>query len=207
MNDFLLKDAAKILNINYSTAKTILRIFRIEKRIEKKNAEEEKQLKNLVSKIIISNREKNEEADVLKVEKNVEFVIINSDTSNGKFKSRNSNGKESLVNDPGKITPTIEEIDKNFLLSSTAEFSKEQVDTIYKSDSFKEILKHLMDGLKLHEHKKYSLVLGDFVKVVSFVDDCYKNIKNNQHLINSLIDSFYRINYFLMLTRHKNNLS
>jgi hypothetical protein len=50
LNDCLLKDAAGILNINYSTAKTILRIFRIEKRILKKNAEEEKELKNLVMK-------------------------------------------------------------------------------------------------------------------------------------------------------------
>lgn len=50
MNDYLLKDAAKSLGINYSTAKTILRIFRIEKRIEKKNAEEEKELKVLIHK-------------------------------------------------------------------------------------------------------------------------------------------------------------
>jgi len=205
MNDFLLKDAAKILNINYSTAKTILRIFRIEKRIEKKNAEEEKQLKNLVTKILISNREKNEEPDILKVEKNVEFFITNSDTNHKQFKSGNRNGKESLVNDPVKITPNLEEIDKNLLLSSTAEFSKEQVDSIYKSDSFKVILKNLIDGLKLHEHKKYQHVLSEFVKVVSFVDDCYKNIKNNQHLINSLIDSFYRINYHLMITKNKSS--
>lgn len=33
-----MKDSAKILNINYSTAKTILRIFRLEKRISKKNS-------------------------------------------------------------------------------------------------------------------------------------------------------------------------
>jgi hypothetical protein len=40
MNEYLLKDAAKILKINYSTAKTIIRIFRLEKRIEKmKNSE------------------------------------------------------------------------------------------------------------------------------------------------------------------------
>jgi hypothetical protein len=44
-----LKDAAKELSINYSTAKTILRIFRIEKRIEKKNADEERVLKQLIS--------------------------------------------------------------------------------------------------------------------------------------------------------------
>ncbi len=48
LDEFLLKDAAKSLSINYSTAKTILRIFRIEKRFEKKNAEEEKKLKKLV---------------------------------------------------------------------------------------------------------------------------------------------------------------
>jgi hypothetical protein len=43
-----LKDAARELAINYSTAKTILRIFRIEKRIEKKNADEERVLKKLI---------------------------------------------------------------------------------------------------------------------------------------------------------------
>ncbi len=42
-----MKDASSLLNINYSTAKTILRIFRLEKRIEKKNAEEEKNLKEI----------------------------------------------------------------------------------------------------------------------------------------------------------------
>ncbi len=48
MKNYLLKDAANLLNINYSTAKTILRIFRIEKRIEKKNAEEERRLKDII---------------------------------------------------------------------------------------------------------------------------------------------------------------
>jgi len=37
----MLKDAAKLLNINYSTAKTILRVFRKEKRIEKKYSNKE----------------------------------------------------------------------------------------------------------------------------------------------------------------------
>jgi hypothetical protein len=48
LKNYLLKDAANLLNINYSTAKTILRIFRIEKRIEKKNAEEERRLKDII---------------------------------------------------------------------------------------------------------------------------------------------------------------
>jgi hypothetical protein len=48
LKDYLLKDAAKMLGINYSTAKTILRIFRLEKRVEKKNAEQERQLKSFL---------------------------------------------------------------------------------------------------------------------------------------------------------------
>ncbi len=39
-----------MLSINYSTAKTILRIFRIERRIEKKNADEERELKEIIYK-------------------------------------------------------------------------------------------------------------------------------------------------------------
>jgi hypothetical protein len=59
LNDYLLKDAAKALGINYSTAKTILRIFRIEKRIEKKNADEERALKDLIFKFKSDKNEKN----------------------------------------------------------------------------------------------------------------------------------------------------
>jgi hypothetical protein len=36
LKDYLLKDAAEFLSINYSTAKTILRIFRTERRLKKK---------------------------------------------------------------------------------------------------------------------------------------------------------------------------
>ena len=50
LKDYLLKDASKILGINYSTAKTILRIFRIEKRIEKKNTVEDLELKEIIDK-------------------------------------------------------------------------------------------------------------------------------------------------------------
>ncbi len=54
----MLKDAAEILKINYSTAKTIIRIFRIEKRVEKKNAEEERRLKQIIHTF---KKKKNEE--------------------------------------------------------------------------------------------------------------------------------------------------
>ena len=55
----MLKDAAEILNINYSTAKTIIRIFRIEKRVEKKNAEEERTLKQIIHKFKKKKSEEN----------------------------------------------------------------------------------------------------------------------------------------------------
>lgn len=51
MKDYLLKDAASTLGINYSTAKTILRIFRIEKRIEKKNSDEDREARMLMTNI------------------------------------------------------------------------------------------------------------------------------------------------------------
>jgi hypothetical protein len=50
LKDYLLKDASKILGINYSTAKTILRIFRIERRIDKKNMVEDVELKEIIDK-------------------------------------------------------------------------------------------------------------------------------------------------------------
>ena len=41
MRDYKLREASKHLNINYSTAKTILRVFKLEKRINKKKSNEE----------------------------------------------------------------------------------------------------------------------------------------------------------------------
>jgi hypothetical protein len=63
LKDYLLKDAAKMLGINYSTAKTILRIFRLEKRVEKKNAEQERQLKSFLKSYKKTKNEKNEPSE------------------------------------------------------------------------------------------------------------------------------------------------
>ena len=41
LKDYKLAEASKILNINYSTAKTILRVFKLERRIKKKKTLEE----------------------------------------------------------------------------------------------------------------------------------------------------------------------
>jgi len=63
LKDYLLKDAAKMLGINYSTAKTILRIFRLEKRVEKKNAEQERQLKSFLKSYKKTKDDKNESSE------------------------------------------------------------------------------------------------------------------------------------------------
>lgn len=55
-NKYLLKDAAQYLNINYSTAKTILRVFRNEKRmIKKKYHNKTKKSELAQKKILIDN--------------------------------------------------------------------------------------------------------------------------------------------------------
>lgn len=58
-----LKEASKILNINYSTAKTILRIYRLEQRIEKKNAVEENNLRRILGE---EEKEKGQRVEVSK---------------------------------------------------------------------------------------------------------------------------------------------
>jgi hypothetical protein len=82
LKDCLLKDAAKSLGINYSTAKTILRIFRIEKRIEKKNADEERELKDIIFNF--QNNKNIKKSEILKTTKGEEEDI----TFNGKKKKK-----------------------------------------------------------------------------------------------------------------------
>ena len=193
MKEYLLKDAAKILNINYSTAKTILRIFRVEKRIEKKNAEEEKQLKNLVTKMLMTDKNKNDNCGDLRVQKCLDFEI----TYQMKF--------DTCLNrkDSDEIFPQKQNLfRKNFVSSATVEYSNEQAISIDKNESSKEILKNLLIKLNQNEYKNYSLIFYDFVRVVSVVDDCYKSIKTNQVMINLLIESFYKMNCNLIQIRN-----
>ncbi len=63
----MLKDAAKKLNINYSTAKTIIRIFRKEKRMKKKNFDQDTEIKQMINEFneddFIKNTYKNQNED------------------------------------------------------------------------------------------------------------------------------------------------
>ena len=75
-----------MLGINYSTAKTILRIFRIEKRIEKKNAEEEKELKTIIHKFQNDKIQKNQIlAEHVKSKLNGNEESNNPITAEGKY--------------------------------------------------------------------------------------------------------------------------
>jgi len=53
-----LKEASKVLCINYSTAKTILRIYRLEKRIEKKSITEENKLREMIGEMVEKDSDK-----------------------------------------------------------------------------------------------------------------------------------------------------
>jgi len=84
-SNYLLKDAAKILDINYSTAKTIVRIFRLENRKEKKNAEEERLMKSLLHKI---RKEKDDILSILSEKKEIESESINQSESLSREKTQ-----------------------------------------------------------------------------------------------------------------------
>jgi hypothetical protein len=73
------KDAAKIFKMNYSTAKTIIRIYRIEKRALKKNAEEEKILK----RILISKNSQRTEIEEAIIRKEKKLTVTPNDASTG----------------------------------------------------------------------------------------------------------------------------
>ena len=97
LKEYLLKDAAKALNINYSTAKTILRIFRLEKRVEKKNADEDKDLKLYINDYI--SREHNIQEDLeVSPKKRIELVAHSDSNStrctNFKFMIKDEDEKE-----------------------------------------------------------------------------------------------------------------
>lgn len=123
MKEYLLKDAAKALNINYSTAKTILRIFRLEKRVEKKNADEDKDLRLYINDYI--SREHNILDEIGDNKKRIELVnnsetnstkctnfkfIINDEEDNKDL--NNSDETESEANNNDKEDITINDIDK-----------------------------------------------------------------------------------------------
>lgn len=142
MKDYLLKDAAKCLNINYSTAKTILRIFRIEKRIEKKNTDEERELKDLLCKF-----KKDKAADV---------------------KEENEENTHSLREDSFKSQKDTKESQTNTSLRTGADL-----------DSNKGITAELALRIDFFSKK-----IKDFHNTLN---DCYKEIKNNQVLINTFL--------------------
>ena len=73
LKEIPLKNAADTLNINYSTAKTILRIFRVEKRMAKKNSVDESELKKLL--IELKNKKNTEIKEVNHTSKYLYFVF------------------------------------------------------------------------------------------------------------------------------------
>lgn len=154
LQDYLLKDAAKQLKMNYSTAKTILRIFRTEKRIEKKNALDEKELKTIINKY------KNDKSSKL-------FQVVYKE---------NSIGLES----PTLSKVSIEEkSDSKILENNNLKINDEVPQTLNKN------LKNFF---------------GNFMEIFSNIDNCFKQLKNNQHEFNSLVTNTFEANIKMMIT-------
>lgn len=169
LKDYLLKDAAKILDINYSTAKTILRIFRLEKRVEKKNADEDRELKSYINSYI--HNEHGQSGEAL-THKNIE--LINSDTNstrctNFKFLIKEENPLEKTLSSNG--SQSCSESVKNEITSKTANSALKISANIAETPS-----KNTVD-----EFSK------NFQKLSTSIENCYSMIKSNQMFINNLM--------------------
>ena len=109
LRDYMLKDAAKLLNINYSTAKTILRVFRKEKRIDKKNSKKHEITSSLKKDKFHREDSKNSSIEEESSEKR--------DNEKGKyFTKRDEPFVNNLKNTQNFIKATLENINTNQLI-------------------------------------------------------------------------------------------
>jgi hypothetical protein len=115
-----LKEASEILNINYSTAKTIIRVYRKENRIFKKsyikdNNSNHSQTNNSISNKKILSTLENSEEDIIKREEKEKSSITNFNNQN-----YNNNFMLNQLNNQNNLN--TEEVDKNSILSSPNKF-------------------------------------------------------------------------------------
>jgi hypothetical protein len=186
LDDYLLKDAARILGVNYSTAKTILRIFRIEKRVEKKKADEERELKNVIYNFKHHERKESDGTGSVsptnfctnnphcfsdEEKREPTFKLISSDSS------KSLTNFKILINDNGREFQNEQNNNHNL----KENFPFENNDNEYKNQS---------KNKKTSKESKYiDQFTNQFRKLNHLVEYCFNNIKQNQIMINSLINN------------------
>lgn len=183
LKDFLLKDAAKLLNINYSTAKTIVRIFRYEKRISKKNSPDLEVLKSLKTQAtkrfnIIKNKRKGKKS-----------LLI----PDGAYDSNSSSTNESnsiMMKEIQNSYNFLQEKSKDLNLNKInffnhCEFFKNAKNVENLINSFNINPKLLTENLdKINNLSMCSNLINTIQNLSSMVNICFENLKFNQAMIN-----------------------
>jgi hypothetical protein len=184
LKDYLLKDAAKILGINYSTAKTILRIFRIEKRIEKKNADEERQLKEIIFKF---KKDKNDELLLPVNERSISLLKTPNEGNLSVFLFNN------IICYSGLITFKIIFILQKFnFLDVQTEDTKQNNN--YNSSSRQ--TDHTDSDKKIHSKLQFLYFkINEYKRIL---DNCKKQLVTNQNVINLLMLNLPRLKEFII---------
>jgi len=228
LKDYLLKDAAKLLNINYSTAKTILRIFRIEKRIDKKNADEERELKSLLYTY------KNEEELKNNYSANKMLNMNNCLNQSNQYygNSLTANSIAPTSNMTNYLNKNFELINhnnnglSNFKILIKESEGAEKEKTLTQSSLNLELSQHSLNHtdsqsnqidfqtktnsppLTVKSMKEINEQMLNFThhfqKLTRTVDNCFKNIKLNQQMINSLLQTSSKLHLDVMNLSNKN---
>jgi transposase-like protein len=172
LEDYLLKDASRILGVNYSTAKTILRIFRIEKRVEKKKADEERELKNVIFNFKQERKESENTTESLSptaIGSGNMYCFSDEDRREPTFKLLTNDSSKSLTNFKILINNAVNEHAQN---SHHLGHNFQNPNNLF---------------LNMNSHMEH--FTNQFRKLTHVVETCFKNIKTNQIMINSLINS------------------
>jgi len=223
LKDFLLKDAASLLNVNYSTAKTILRIFRLEKRISKKCTHDVSCLKSL-------KKEKRKKFNITRNEKygktesgnNQCKEPINEYNSNTTFLSncvcrdrKPQNEVKNLVeSDLNSVADKNNVMNDNFIENRNFTNSN----TVLKNENLPRQIKNnftnpngnmilnlnVNNGLNGFIFFQRNEQLRDLIQYVNLsqtiqtlsgmVNTCFENLKYNQSMINSIFNSINKGN-------------
>jgi len=174
LQDYLLKDASRILGVNYSTAKTILRIFRIEKRVEKKKADEERELKN----VIFNFKQERKESETESL----------SPTAMG-----TTNNFHCFSDEENKYNrePTFKLIDSSKSLTNFKILINDSPPHDQNNNCQNQNLFNFPQNQNPFQNMNMYMenFTQQFRKLTHVVESCFKNIKTNQIMINSLINS------------------
>lgn len=226
-----MKDAAEILDINYSTAKTIIRTFRLEKRISKKNClENNSNSSNNKTKKMNKNKDLSK-SKIFKTsrsidnlnEKKLQSISSNSESKDDisklrtELKPRNNN---NFINFPSNSISTFNNINKE-----EKENSNESIYKSMKNEGIKTIMKQIFGNfienlaknvnnlpkMPIFESENFDFSKSEFFNFFRLINEANSIISINNSLSNNyfsnndqISQSIHLLNLFLMYSKNEN---